>query len=137
MFKDLSGMFEDFGFKLVIINSLLGKETSFVKELEEMKAKYVDKYSGDGYECSPEMVAYFEKIELTEADLAMVEHLIFDGGEEIYFLLMKYWDGESDEFDVRSVSGFEILPNLKSVEYIAMCPPKLMETFEGAGIEVK
>ncbi len=137
MFRDLSGMFEDFGFKLVVINSLLGKETSFAKELEEMQEKYVDEYDGDGYECIPEMVEYFENLKLTEEDLAMVEQLVFDGGEDIYFLLMTDWDGETDEFDVQSVKGFELLPNLKSVEYIAMCDEELMEEFEKAGIEVE
>lgn len=137
MFRDLSGMFEDFGFKLVVINSLLGKETSFAKELEEMQEKYVDEYDGDGYECIQEMVEYFENLKLTEEDLAMVEQLVFDGGEDIYFLLMTDWDGESDEFDVQSVKGFELLPNLKSVEYIAMCDEELMEEFEKAGIEVE
>lgn len=137
MFRDLSGMFEDFGFKLVVINSLLGKETSFAKELEAMQEKYVDEYDGDGYEYIPEMVEYFENLKLTEEDLAMVEQLVFDGGEDIYFLLMTDWDGESDEFDVQSVKGFELLPNLKSVEYIAMCDEELMEEFEKAGIEVE
>ena len=137
MFRDLSGMFEDFGFKLVVINSLLGKETSFADELAEMQEKYVDEYDGDGYECISEMVEYFENLKLTEEDLAMVEQLVFDGGEDIYFLLMTDWDGESDEFDVQSVKGFELLPNLKSVEYIAMCDEELMEEFKKAGIEVE
>lgn len=137
MFKDLSGMFEDFGFKLVVIGSLLGKDTSFAEELEEMQEKYVDEYDGDGYECIPEMVDYFENLKLTQEDLALVEELVFDGGEDIYFLLMTYWDGESDEFDVSSVKGFELLPNLKKVLYISMCEEELMEEFEKAGIEVE
>lgn len=92
---------------------------------------------GDGYECIPEMVDYFENLKLTDVDLAMVEQLMFDGGEDIYFLLMTDWDGESDEFDVRSVKGFELLSNLKSVVYIAMCDEALREEFEKAGIEVE
>ena len=137
MFRDLSGMFEDFGFKLVVINSLLGKETSFSEELEKIQEKYVDCYEGDGYEIIPEMAEYFENLKLTEEDLAMVEELVFDGGEDIYFLLMEDWDGESDEFDVNSVKGFELLLNLKSVEYISMCDEELMEEFEKAGINVE
>ena len=137
MFKDLSGMFEDFGFKLVVISSLLEKDTSFAKELEEMKEKYVDDFDGDGYECIPEMVEYFENLKLTEEDLALVEELVFDGGEDIYFLIMPDWDGESEEFDVNSVKGFELLPNLKSVVYCAMCDEELMEEFEKKGIEVE
>lgn len=68
--------------------------------------------------------------------MALVDKLVFDGGEDIYFLMMTYWDGESDEFDVKSVKGFELLPNLKEVEYIAMCDEELMEAFTEAGIKV-
>lgn len=136
MFQDKSGIFTDFGFKLVVINALLDKETSFSAELEKMKETYVDTYDGDGYECIPEMVAYFENLMLTEKDLKQVTELSFDGGEDIYFLLMTYWDGESDEFDVKSVKGFEKLPNLKKVEYVAMCDEELMNEFTVAGISV-
>ena len=62
--------------------------------------------------------------------------LAFDGGEEIYFLLMPYWDGESDELDVKSVKGFEQLPNLEKVDYISMCDEELMEAITDAGISV-
>lgn len=136
MFQDKSGIFEDFGFKLVVINALLEKETSFSEELERMKETYVEPYDGDGYECIPEMVVYFENLILTEKDLEQVTELSFDGGEDIYFLLMTYWDGESDEFDVKSVKGFEKLPNLKKVDYIAMCDEALMDEFREAGITV-
>ena len=136
MFQDKSGMFENFGFKLVVINSLLLEETSFSKKLEEMKEKYVEEYDGDEFECIEEMVQFFENLKLTEEDLALVKKLVFDGGEDIYFLLMPDWDGESEEFDVKSVKGFEQLPNLKEVEYISMCEEKLMEEFEKRGIAI-
>ncbi len=139
MYQDKSGLFEDFGFKLVVINSLLEEETSFSDELGEMKEKYVDDFDetdADGYECIPEMVQFFENLTLTKEDLALVTELAFDGGEEIYFLLMPYWDGESDEFEVKSFRGFEQLPNLKKVDYTSMCDEELMEVFTGAGISV-
>lgn len=136
MFEDKSGDFEDFGFKLVVIDSLLGKNASFSEELEEMKEKYVNEYDGEAYTCIPEMVQYFENLKLTEGDLALVDKLVFDGGDDVYFLLMPDWDGESDEFIVNSVKGFERLPNLKTVEYYAMCEYELMEEFKKNGIEV-
>ena len=136
MFQDKSGIFADFGFKLVVINTLLDKETSFSEELIHMKEKYVDTYDGDGFACIPEMVAYFENLTLTEKDLEQVTELSFDGGEDIYFLLMTDWDGESDEFDVKSVNGFKKLHNLKKVNYIAMCEKRLMDEFIEAGISV-
>lgn len=139
MFQDKSGLFDDFGFKLVVINSLLEEETSFSEELAEMKEKYVDGFDetdDDGYEYIPEMVQFFENLTLTKEDLALVTDLAFDGGEAIYFLLMPYWDGESDELDVKSVKGFEQLPNLEKVDYISMCDEELMEAFTDAGISV-
>lgn len=136
MFKDRSGMFEDFGFKLVVINSILEKNTSFSEDLEKMKEKYVDNYDGDGYECIPEMVDYFENLQLTKEDLELVRELVFDGGEDIYFLIMTYWDGESDEFDVQSIKGFENLPNLERVVWMSMCDEALMEGFKENGIKV-
>ena len=136
MFKDKSGIFEDFGFKLVVINSLLEKETSLSNKLEEMNEKYVAVYEGDGFECIPEMVEFFENLNLTKEDLALVTELCFDGGEEIYFMIMPEYDGESDEFDVKSIGGFEKLPNLRQVEYIAMCSEELIDEFKEKGIEI-
>lgn len=135
-FQDKTGMFTDFNFKLVVINSLLGKnkKTSFSEELTEMIERYVDEY--EEFACIPKMVEYFENLRLTETDLAQVDYLIFDGGEEIYSIIMPDWDGESDDFEVRSVKGFEQLINLETVEYISMCDEELMKTFEEAGIEV-
>lgn len=135
-FQDKTGMFTDFNFKLVVINSLLDKKTSFSEELAEMIERYVDEYEGEEFACIPKMVEYFENLRLTETDLAQVDYLIFDGGEEIYSIIMPDWDGESAEFEVRSVKGFEQLINLKTVEYISMCDEDLMKTFEEAEIEV-
>ncbi|WP_244835003.1 hypothetical protein [Clostridium sp. BJN0001] len=136
MFQDKSGMFEDFGFKLVVINSLLDKETSFTDELDNMNEKYVDTYDDDGFECILEMTYFFENLKLTKEDLSLVTELCFDGGEDIYFMIMPNWDGESEEFNVKSVGGFEKLLNLKKAEYISMCSEELMDKFKEKGIEV-
>ncbi len=136
MFKDKSGLFEDFGFKLVVINSLLEEDTSFYDALEAMKEEYVNTYEGDRFECIPEVVDFFENLKPTKEDLALVTSLCFDGGEDIYSLIMLDWDGESDEFDVKSINGFESLPNLKEVQYIAMCSEELMDGFIARGIKV-
>ena len=128
---DKTGMFRDFGFKLIVIDGLLGLDDgcSFTEELERMKEKYVDCYDGEPFVCIPEMVDYFEDLKLTEEDLAKVKSLCFDGGSEIYFYLMPDWDGESDEFDVHSVEDCKLLPNLKEVVYVSMCDEALMKDF--------
>lgn len=130
-------MFRDFGFKLIVINSLLNEETSFGRELQEMKERYEDSYEWGSYVCIPEMLKYLEELELTEADLATVRSLCFDGGNEIYFYLMPDWDGESDEFDVHSVEDAALLPNLKEVIYVSMCDPSLMDQLERKGVVIR
>lgn len=130
-------MFRDFGFKLIVINSLLNLETSFGHELQEMKERYEDSYEWGSYTCIPEMQKYLEELELTEADLAKVTSLCFDGGNEIYFYLMPDWDGESDEFEVCSVEDAALLPNLKEVIYVSMCDPTLMDQLEEKGVMIR
>jgi hypothetical protein len=142
MFKDKTGMFESFGMKLMVIDQLLDKDTSFSDELEELQEKCEDAVDDmDAFECIPEMVEFFENLVLTDEDLEQVTELIFDGGNDIYFLLMPDWDGESDEFDVTNIGGYKRLTNLKRVEYISMCDEDLMEEwaeeFRQNGIEVE
>ena len=134
---DKSGMFKDFNFKLVVISSILEKEPSFEQELAELKEKYVDTYEWyAGNDLIEEMVSYFEQLKLTEEDLEKVTELCFDGGEDIYMLLQPDWGGDADIFDITSVEGFEVLKNLKRVDYISMCDPELMEAFRQKGIDV-
>ena len=130
-------MFKDFGFKLVVIESLLDKETSFGQTLEEMKNKYEDSYEWGTYTCIPEMVSFIEGLELTDDDLAQATSLVFDGGSRIYCYLMPDWDGESDEFDVHSVEDSVLLPNLREVEYVAMCDEALMDEMRSRGVDVR
>ena len=137
MYSDKTNMFDDFGFKLVVVNSLLNQENSFAAQLKQLQEQYVEAYEDGTFECIPEMVDFFENLQLTEQELESVKELVFDGGEDIYFLLMPDWDGESDEFEVQSIGGVELLKNLESVVYTSMCQPELMEAFEERGIQVQ
>ena len=135
---DKSGMFQDFNFKLVVIEALLDLEPHFLQELNDLKNKYVDDfewYVGAGP--IAEIRDYLEKLRLEADDLAKIEQLIFDGGQEIYHILKPDWDGEDELFDVESVEGFQHLKNLKTVDYISMCNPKVLGPFEKAGIEIR
>ena len=137
MYSDKTNMFDDFGFKLVVVNSLLNQENSFAAQLKQLEEQYVEAYEDGTFECIPEMVDFFENLQLTEQELESVKELVFDGGEDIYFLLMPDWDGESDEFEVQSIGGVELLKNLESVVYTSMCQSELMEAFEERGIQVQ
>lgn len=135
--QDKSGYFEDFNFKLIVIDSLLEKETSFSKQLKELGKKHAatyEWYSGQGL-IEP-VVSYIEELVMTEEDLDQVTELCFDGGSRIYRFLKPDWDGTGGIFNVTSVSGFERLKNLESVDYIALCSPELMDAFREKGIKV-
>ena len=139
---DKSGMFEDFNFKLIVLNSLLDNEPSFGTELEKLKEKY-DEYlfELDGAVLEP-FLTFFENIVLTKEDLEKVTEICFDDGNEIYEIIYPGWDGEDEFFEVHSVNGFEKLKNLKKVVYIANSADiefdeNLLDKFRENGIEVE
>jgi hypothetical protein len=133
-----SEMFEDFNFKLVVIEAVLDKEPLFLKELTDLKDKYTNNfewYSGAG--TIVEIKDYLEELTLEMNDLEKIESLCFDGGNEIYHILKPDWDGEDSLFDVTSVEGFQNLKNLKTVDYISTCDPQVLEPFKQAGIKIE
>lgn len=135
---DKNKLFEDFNFKLVVIDALLDKGPLFMEELTGLINKYTNNfewYSGAG--AIVEIRGYLEDLTLEMSDLERIEYLCFDGGNEIYHILKPDWDGEDSLFDIVSVEGFQNLKNLKTVDYISMCNPKVLEPFKQAGIEIQ
>ncbi|HHT7191566.1 TPA: DUF6892 domain-containing protein, partial [Bacillus cereus] len=133
-----SEMFKDFNFKLVVIEALLDKEPLFLKELTDLTDEHTNNFEWySGAELIAEIKNYLEDLTLEVSDLEKVESLCFDGGNEIYHILKPDWDGEDSLFDVMSVEGFQNLKNLKTVEYISMCYPEVLEPFKQAGIEIE
>ncbi|AVM70559.1 hypothetical protein C3V36_13150 [Lachnospiraceae bacterium oral taxon 500] len=133
----------DFNFKLVVIDELLHKTPSFegqinahIRRKNEFYANE-ENYDDEKYELFiSNAMEYFKNIELTKKDLLKVESLTFDGGLEVYQMIVPDWDGEDDRFDIRSIKGIEYLPNLKSVNYISMIDEELIKEIEGKGIEI-
>ena len=71
MYSDKTNMFDDFGFKLVVVNSLLNQENSFAAQLKQLEEQYVEAYEDGTFECIPEMVDFFENLQLTEQELEL------------------------------------------------------------------
>ncbi|MGM7680603.1 DUF6892 domain-containing protein [Cytobacillus sp. Hm23] len=123
-YKDKAGLFSDFNFKLVVINSLIESEefTRFEDDLQKLEERFVDNY--EWYEDNPpipELMQYFSELVLEESDLNSITELVFDGGNEIYASYLKPdWDGDDDIFDVKSIEGYQKLVNLKTVYAIGM-----------------
>lgn len=132
--------FPDHGFKLVVLQELL-ETGSFTPALEALKARpdIAARLSGEvGYgERIPELDAFFREVALTADDLDRVTTLCFDGGNDIYHLIRPFWSGESDEFDVRSVDGFEALRQLRSVLHCSMIGDDQIARLAAAGITIE
>lgn len=135
---DKTGLFEDFNFKLVVIDALLDKNPSFLAEMEALVKKHSEDYqwySGAGP--IEEVLDYFSKLQIQQEDLDKVTELCFDGGNEIYSYIQPDWDGEDDFFDVKSVKGFEHLKNLELVIYISMVDEEVLEPMKSKGILIE
>lgn len=135
---DKMGIFEDFNFKLVVIDALLDKNPSFKNELEALVEEYTENY--EWYtDAGPieEILQFFSELNIEQKDLDKITELCFDGGNEIYGYIQPDWDGEDFSFDVQSIKGFEYIKNLKSVELISMVEEEVLDPMKGQGITIE
>jgi hypothetical protein len=131
------GPFEDFNFKLIVIESLLKQSPYFENELESIKKAYIEpfEYYVDAGPIK-EVVSFFRDLQLPQYELDKITELCFDGGNEVYHLIQPDWDGEDCLFDVNSVNGFEHLRNLRNIEYISMCEKDILAPMKEKGIVI-
>jgi hypothetical protein len=115
--------FGDPNFKLVVLSSLLESDALDLAEPADLArfvlGRPVD-LEKEGYRLIREAYDYLVRYPLTEADLARVETLTFDGGNDIYPYCFKFWDGETREFDVASIAGIGLCRNLRRLTFIAL-----------------
>lgn len=134
---DKMDIFEDFNFKLIVIDALLDKSPSFQKELELLIEKYTQNYEWyTGAGPIKEMLEFFSELYIEQKDLDKITELCFDDGNEIYGYIQPDWDGEDFFFDIQSIKGFEHIKNLKSVEYISMVDEEVLEPMKERGITI-
>lgn len=115
--------FSDPNFKLAVMSSLLESGVLDLAEPADLAAWVLNReidLEEDGYDLIREAYDYLVRYPLTDADLAQVETVIFDGGNEIYRYCYYFWDGEGDEFDISSTAGISLCPNLRQLTSIAM-----------------
>ncbi len=61
----------------------------------------------------PEIKRYYQKLELEQNHLDSIIEFNPSASNKCYNLLVKEWNGEDDIFDLKSLSGIEMLSNLK------------------------
>jgi hypothetical protein len=115
--------FADPNLKLAVLDTLLTSGTITLGPREELAQSLLGPdYDEDeqGYALLEPVYDWLTRFPLTATHLAAVDELIFDGGNEIYTYAFPFWDGESDEFDVKNLEGIGQLANLRSIHVISM-----------------
>ena len=132
--------FKDFNFELSIIQELMYFQ-EYLKpkfDLSEFADWYQERrinIEEEGYDFIPEVTQYFQKLPIPKSLAKYVTEINQDGGNDIYFNLLHFHDGEGDGFDIESTEDAKHFPNLKKV---TLCYAKAdtKEQFKTLGIEV-
>lgn len=115
--------FRSYPLKLAIIDALFeaGKLKAEARDFKKLcPSRVVQKYFADNPTKRNKPYApaakFFQNLDIPEELLSQVKSLSFDGGNEIYRMLIPDWDGEDEQFTVRDLSDLVHLPNLQSVK---------------------
>lgn len=115
--------FHSFPLKLAIIDALLeaGKLKAEARAFAKLcPARVVQKHFAENptkrNKPYPVATRFFQDLDIPEQLLGQVKSLSFDGGNEIYRMLILDWDGEDEQFTVRDLSDLVHLPNLQSLK---------------------
>ena len=128
--------FKSFNFKLAVVQELM-----YVQEVLKPKFDVYDfcenytKRDIDPeeyyFEIIPEVKKWFKDLPIPASLAPLVTELYFDGGNEIYAQLIPFWDGESDDFDIESLTEEDIrqFPNLKTIDGTAILMSEKVKNF--------
>ena len=109
--------------KYSIINSLLLTGTfKFNKEyfFKQYLSKIYDQSASYNFSPIIEIEKYFQNLELSDFNLKDIEILSWSSYEDIVYDIWGQYDGEDDYFNIKSLEGIDICPNIKEIhiEYV-------------------
>ena len=134
--EEKCAQFKSFNFKLAVVQELM-----YVQEVLKPKFDVYDfcenytKRDIDPeeyyFEIIPEVKKWFQDLPIAASLAPLVTELYFDGGNEIYAQLIPFWDGESDDFDIESLTEEDIrqFPNLKTIDGTAILMSEKVKNF--------
>lgn len=130
----------DNNLKLLALGSLYYGDNEIKKQIDAIDGQNLDelvfgenpKY--EWFDCIPEIEKQLLAINITEKQFEKITLL---SGEccKTHHLIMPNWDGEGDEFAIKSFSGVEIMVNLKKLEFLDFTSAKDIERLFELGIE--
>ena len=115
--------FRDPNFKLAVLSALIAADAIDLAEPQDLADAVLRRHidlGRDGYHLIREAHDYLVRYPLTDADLARIEAITFDGGEPIYRYCYYYWDGTTGDFDIAGVEGIVRCANLRRFTSIAI-----------------
>lgn len=115
--------FSDPNLKLAVMSALLRFKMLDLGTPEQLATYVLERpvdLEQDGYELIPQALDYLVRYPLTDEQLAAVDWIQFDGGEEIYPYAWYFWSGEEGVFDIRDTSDIHLCVNLKGISVISM-----------------
>lgn len=118
--------FRDVNLKLVVLSALLDERALDLGSPQELAEHVLGRpvnLEKEGYDLIPEVLDYLARYPLTPDLLAKARTITFDGGNDIYRFPYFFWGGEDDAFDITSLDGIGLCPNVTSLYAISMIGP--------------
>ncbi|MGP8217197.1 MAG: DUF6892 domain-containing protein [Bacteroidia bacterium] len=102
--------FKDFSFKLAVIQVLM-----YDKKL--LKPEYHSNVANPKQDNKmiPRVKKYFMELDIPSELLAQVTEIEQDPNNDVILELIPIWDGQGEEFVIKSTEDVKLLPNLKKV----------------------
>jgi len=133
--------FQDFNFKLLVIEELMYNKELLqpkfdVYEFAQLYKQREIKIDNEGYDPIPEVIQYFESLEIDKILAEEVTELYQDGGNNIYGNMIPFWSGEDGYFDIRTYEDIKHFSNLKKITVFGAATEEI-QAFKAKGIDVE
>lgn len=134
--------FHELSFKLAIIQELMYEQKVLqpafdVYRFAETYRERSIEIDEEGYDVIPEVLEYFQRLEIPHELAPLVTSFSQDSGNEVYLQLCPFWDGEDDGFNIRSARDADHFPNLKNVALFYDEDDRILNEFEKKGIQAE
>lgn len=112
--------FKDLNFKLCAIEELMYTQNLLIQKLDVYDFVKNYKYrkiniDEEGYNIIPEVLAYFNELEIHVDLLTKISEIYQDGGNNIYMQICPFWSRTDDVFNITNVEDSVLFPNLKKM----------------------